>query len=305
MREKEEREALPRASGAIRLTEFDPERKDGFVNRLNKETTSFFFTNFPEEAQVIELWSLFAKHGRVGEVYVPKKRDRRGNRFGFVKFKDVKSIDALCDRLEDVWLGSFKVKVNLARFGRDRKEVTHQRKGGSIEKKGGAPTVSTGEVRTSVDNSFKTALVGTSFGPGKSDLPSVVAEIVPEMMEVLQGSYVGRLAKGVEFRALQVKLWLAGLHSVRVSTMGDDLVLLSRSSGEDVGEPACKKDWWGGLLVDVRTWSPNRSCTNRVIWVRLHGIPPHAWGETSFRKLVNNCGEFLDLDSETRNKTRF
>jgi hypothetical protein len=73
MREKVERDALPRASSAVRLTEFDPVRKDGFVNRLNKETTSFFVTNFPGETQVMELWSLFAKYGRIGEVYVPQK----------------------------------------------------------------------------------------------------------------------------------------------------------------------------------------------------------------------------------------
>jgi hypothetical protein len=49
MREKEERGALPRANGAVRLTEYDPVHLGGFVNRLDKETTSFFFTNIPEE----------------------------------------------------------------------------------------------------------------------------------------------------------------------------------------------------------------------------------------------------------------
>ncbi|MCI13704.1 RNA-binding protein 25-like, partial [Trifolium medium] len=117
MRDKVEREALPRASGAIRLTEYDSQRKDGFVNRLDKETTSFFFTNFPDETQVMELWTLFAKHGRVGEVYIPQKRDKRGNRFGFVKFKEVKNLEALSGRLEDVWLGSYKIRVNLSGFG--------------------------------------------------------------------------------------------------------------------------------------------------------------------------------------------
>jgi hypothetical protein len=73
MREKDEREAPHRSSGAIRLTEFDLVRRDGFVNRLTKDTTSFFFSNFPEETEVMELWTLFAKYGRVGEVYVPKK----------------------------------------------------------------------------------------------------------------------------------------------------------------------------------------------------------------------------------------
>jgi RNA recognition motif-containing protein len=84
------------------LTEYEPAHRGGFVDRLDKETTSFFFTNIPEETQVTELWSLFAKQGRVREVYIPNKRDKRGNRFGFVKFKEVKNVEALNSRLEDL-----------------------------------------------------------------------------------------------------------------------------------------------------------------------------------------------------------
>ncbi|MCI44762.1 endonuclease/exonuclease/phosphatase family protein, partial [Trifolium medium] len=93
--------------------------EDGFVNRLNKETTSFFFTNFPEGTLVMELWKLFAKYGRVGEVYIPNKLDIRGNKFGFVKFKEVKEVEELSNNLEDVWIGSYKLRINLSRFGRN------------------------------------------------------------------------------------------------------------------------------------------------------------------------------------------
>ncbi|KAK2449718.1 zinc finger CCCH domain-containing protein [Trifolium repens] len=137
MREKQEREALPKASGAIRLTEYDPPRRDGFVNRMDKDTTSFFFTNFLEEAQVVELWSLFAKHGRVGEVYVPNKRDKHGNRFGFVKFKEIKSLEALTARLEDVWMGTFRLRINLSLFGRNKRRAVpfqSQSEGGDLAK---------------------------------------------------------------------------------------------------------------------------------------------------------------------------
>jgi hypothetical protein len=243
----------------------------------------------------------------VGEVYVPKKRDKRGNRFGFVKFKEVKSIEALNDRLGDVWMGSFKLKANLALFGRNgkREPSTQQRNGEDVVKKRVAPVAVSNEARVSAAKPFKDALLGTQNAVGFKDVTFLDAEVVPEMMSILKGSYVGRLKKGVEFRALQVKLWLAGLHSVRLTIMGGDLVLLSRSTWEDVGEPACKKEWWGGLLSDLRTWSPNRVCTTRDIWVSMVGIPPHAWGETNFRKLVVTYGEFLELDTETRNSTRF
>jgi hypothetical protein len=102
-----------------------------------------------------------------------------------------------------------------------------------------------------------------------------------------------------------MKLWLAGLHSVRVSMMGGGLVLLFCNSGEDVGELARDKDWWGGLLFDIKPWSPNQVCSRREIWLSMFGIPLHAWGEDTFRKLANKCGVFVEIDEATRNNERF
>ncbi|MCI19841.1 RNA recognition motif, partial [Trifolium medium] len=38
---------------------------------------------------------VFAKFGRVGEVYIPNKVDKWGRRFGFVKFLEVKNAEEL------------------------------------------------------------------------------------------------------------------------------------------------------------------------------------------------------------------
>jgi hypothetical protein len=303
MREKEERDALPRARGAVRLTEFDPPRKDGFVNRMNKETTSFFFTNFPAKAQVMELWTLFAKHGRIGEVYVPNKLDKRGNRFGFAKFKDVKSVEALSDRLQDLWLGSYKLQVNLARFGRGKESgVQTQAKRDNIPvNRATAPILEPAWTRPKV--LFKNALTGDSSG--LLPQPSIEADVDQDFLQVLAGSYVGVMAAGVEVRAVQMKLWLAGLLSIRAVTMGGRLILLYRSSGEDVGDPVRRKDWWGGLLSDIKIWTPNLVAAKKECWVNIYGVPLHSWCESTFRSIVNGCGVLLALDDGTSKKLRF
>jgi hypothetical protein len=64
------------------------------------------------------LWKVFARYGRVGEVFIPKKLDKWGGRFGFVKFMEVKNVEELSRRLGDVWLGTFKLRVNLSRFAK-------------------------------------------------------------------------------------------------------------------------------------------------------------------------------------------
>jgi RNA recognition motif-containing protein len=80
MRENVERET----GGSPRSA---PVKKKGYFHHLDKITTSFFFTNIPTDATSEDLWKVFLKFGRVGEVYLPKKLDKRGRWFGFVKFK--------------------------------------------------------------------------------------------------------------------------------------------------------------------------------------------------------------------------
>lgn len=69
---------------------------------------------------------MFGTFGWVGEVFLPKKRDKWNHRFEFVKFKEVADVGSLEGSLEasleEVWWGNVKLKVNKARFGRDERE---------------------------------------------------------------------------------------------------------------------------------------------------------------------------------------
>jgi hypothetical protein len=45
--------------------------RKGYVHRMDQISTSFFFTNFPEELGWGDLWRLFAKFGSVCHVFIP------------------------------------------------------------------------------------------------------------------------------------------------------------------------------------------------------------------------------------------
>ncbi|KAK7276034.1 hypothetical protein RIF29_17165 [Crotalaria pallida] len=60
-----------------------------------------FFTNFPDEYNIVDLWKCFSAVGKVGEVFVPTKLDRLGKRFGFVRFSDQCNLARLEDKLKD------------------------------------------------------------------------------------------------------------------------------------------------------------------------------------------------------------
>ncbi|KAK7283205.1 hypothetical protein RIF29_12577 [Crotalaria pallida] len=90
----------------------------GAYNAMLKKCESFFFSNFPSEYGVSEMWKVFSLKGSVGEVVIPPNRDKVGRRFGFVRFKDVNDVGALERNLRSVWIDDTRVQVNRPKYER-------------------------------------------------------------------------------------------------------------------------------------------------------------------------------------------
>jgi RNA recognition motif-containing protein len=113
-REKVEREGV--GKGGAGEGSYRPK---GYLHRLEQETTTFFFSNFPEDIKELDLWHRFGRFGRVGDVYIPKKVDKQGRRFGFVKYREVSDATELLRSISDIWIGSFKLRVNRSKFSKN------------------------------------------------------------------------------------------------------------------------------------------------------------------------------------------
>lgn len=85
----------------------------------NNRLTSFFFSNFPDNFGVEEMWKVFLRWGRVWDVYILPRRDKYGRRFGFVKFLDVQNPKVLENELVVILIGNQRLKVNIPRFDRN------------------------------------------------------------------------------------------------------------------------------------------------------------------------------------------
>ncbi|WJX23786.1 hypothetical protein P8452_12975 [Trifolium repens] len=87
----------------------------GYINNIER-TTSYLITNFPREISPSNLWKLFSRYWKVGEVYIPDKLDKTGKRFGFARFEDVKDRQMLLQKIEETWIGTYKIIANLPKF---------------------------------------------------------------------------------------------------------------------------------------------------------------------------------------------
>ncbi|KAI3695347.1 hypothetical protein L1987_78343 [Smallanthus sonchifolius] len=65
------------------------------------------------------LWNSFRHLPNMSDAFVPRKKDRRGNIFGYIRFKSVKNVDYLINEVMKVRVGSAKIGVNTSKFSRN------------------------------------------------------------------------------------------------------------------------------------------------------------------------------------------
>ncbi|GKV41009.1 hypothetical protein SLEP1_g48590 [Rubroshorea leprosula] len=103
----------------------------GFGKGLLEQATTFFFYDFPEDRLAKDLWFCFWSYGKVVDVFIPTRRDRRGRQFGFVRMSSAFDVKDMERRLNQIWLDSYCLKVKLAenmKKGKDETRVAQNRR---------------------------------------------------------------------------------------------------------------------------------------------------------------------------------
>ncbi|GAU18663.1 hypothetical protein TSUD_124960 [Trifolium subterraneum] len=282
-------------------------RTHGYIHNVDQSSISFFVTNFPDNSTVEELWKVFAKYGRLGDVYIPSKVDKWGKKFAFVKFREVKEEGVLSQNLKDVWLGSFKLRINKSRFERKEDEKKKKELGSSNVLEDGGNNAQPG-------GSFKTALMQHSKRQEEVEKSKKSKEALEEVFQVevdgrllkeLESSFVGKLALKVEIRRIKTILFMEGLSHISVTDMGRDLVLIfSPKVGEVEKLWNSKADWIRYYFKEVNPWLPSSFVDRRDLWVKVYGIPLHVWSENLFKVIRGKYGEFLDYDDCTASRAK-
>ncbi|CAK8537436.1 unnamed protein product [Lathyrus sativus] len=66
--------------------------RSGKANREDEAISSFLFTNYLKDFGAKELFETFKEYGLVHEVYILRKKAKRGKRYGFVLFRKAKDV---------------------------------------------------------------------------------------------------------------------------------------------------------------------------------------------------------------------
>lgn len=65
------------------------------------------------------------------------------------------------------------------------------------------------------------------------------------------------------------------------------------------------KEFFNFFFFNIAPWVKTMQSFQRGAWVRLYGIPLHAWNESFFKLCVMECGRYLRADSGSVDRDRF
>ncbi|MCH85843.1 hypothetical protein A2U01_0006695, partial [Trifolium medium] len=290
----------------------------------NNYYTTFFFTNFPESFGAKAMFNVFEHYGDIMEVVIPIKRDKGGRRFGFARFDKVPDTRRFESELDNIIIGRDKIAVNLSRFHRsegfERSGVrSGDRMGEGDNRRSDAMKVGVNNTRylsrqgqnynihphVKIDGTFAQAVRGEGKPGQERECKRVVLsyEAEKEDMSRLQKSFIGEVEHPGMSYNIQNAFHSQGYFGVKVTPLGSNLTLLE---GQEEGEVQAlmeeAKGWLDQWFKDIRPWTPKDIDLDRNVWLRIYGIPAHAWNDLFFARVTKPWGSFINADDVTMKK---
>ncbi|KAJ0703642.1 putative nucleotide-binding alpha-beta plait domain superfamily, RNA-binding domain superfamily [Helianthus annuus] len=257
------------------------------------------------------------RFGEVWKSYVAKKRDKSGNRFGFISFKSVSKWKDLEKKINGVNIGGCKLKVNVARFavennGMDRESDKKKFSEGESDKKGKAVGQGVGAFPQEGPKSFgmrgvrsyRDVVNPTSAGLGPSG--SVLSpggcrtgRVVMISEEVSGGTGLYRRAvvgRTVDLDTLVIfdrLLRIGKVDFLRIQYLGGLSILVSFANTEAAELFLQNKVLWGPWFSKLDLWEGQVLAVERIAWHKIHGLPFHIFDPEVLRKIGDSFGKTL------------
>jgi len=233
------------------------------------------------------MFKVFQRWARVKEVFIARRPNKWGRRFGFVRFFGVKNVGCLERDLDQLYIGNNKLFVNVPKYcrqqlepagveGRILREPYRERKNetGKQDKLKHKPSPEQLReekwVERNGSRSYADAVRGEFQKQWKGQSIKAEGCIIPWM----ERSVMGKLRDDLGVDQLGEELVKGGMNMVEMRSLGDNLVLLTPRAGENMEDVIkLNKEWIDNVFVSVKPWSADSNPSHKTVWVRCYGLP--------------------------------
>ncbi|KAL8475214.1 hypothetical protein ACS0TY_031578 [Phlomoides rotata] len=194
----------------------------------------------------------------------------------------------LLEDLNNMWIGSYKIRAFLPRYGRKSPEI----KSFEAHRNVRVPTISYAEV---------TAVTLKTNGETTVSIPRAETEDKAWLKECITGT----LKKNFSWEEYQDEIQTKGGGSLLLRSLGEDVFLIQNLTGKPY-EILMKEwdDWFLHWFEWHRPWRPTDVSKKRLVWTRWYGVPSHAWNSKFFETVCVSLGPLVKIDENTLSRKR-
>ena len=117
---------------------------------------------------------------------------------------------------------------------------------------------------------------------------------------------VASMINGESIPGVQNRIADAGFVDIEITPMGADRVMIRSLSEVDVYSSINEaKDFFDHFFMNYARSEKKILLFQRGAWLRIYGVPIHAWNVSFFKLCIFECGRFLHMDDDSMEKERF
>ncbi|CAH1436992.1 unnamed protein product [Lactuca virosa] len=237
--------------------------------------------------------------GKLVDVYMPVRRNVKGQEYAFIKYKGVADIEAMENSLNEITVGPKKLMANLSR---------HPRK--PPLDAAAPPTLKEKNMNVQpLRNVYSGLRDGRSFfdvsrGP---TVPQPPPTINPSASSVKLISFnklwleksvlIGEVKDFETLENIQSLLGLEGYGNILCTYVGGLQVIIHFNRSDMADKYILNKGLWQKMFNWLVYASKKEPRFERIAWLKIMGVLLLAWGDTSFETIAVNYGRIIEHDN--------
>ncbi|KAJ4832058.1 hypothetical protein Tsubulata_009189 [Turnera subulata] len=245
----------------------------------------------------LDMFKAMSRFGTVIDIFIPGRPKWNGIRYGFVRFVNVRNIVEVLARINSSLGAVGEIRANVARERRKRVASVKEFPQSSRSLNDGA-VIREGR-------SFKEAVAhgcsASSLMKGQEeecDGTFIVFNPKQESLAFLNSCTFGVFSEDVPAGHFRSRLMIMLGRPVNVKLLGGNYVQVSFDSREEMLSCVQAEEAWNdGSLMLFREWQEGDCASNRLCYLNVSGIPPHAWCEEFFGLIVVRFGKLVKLEN--------
>ncbi|XP_068503604.1 uncharacterized protein [Phaseolus vulgaris] len=283
--------------------------------------TTFFFSNFPDNYGEYDMVKVFQRWARVKEVFISRRMNRWGRRYGFVRLFNVANVRGLEREMDQAWVGNMKLYVNIPRYRRS--ELVHtevplrgkgvqsersnmeERNGHRFKLREGNKKEEGRHYKGKERKEWREVNKNQSYADVVEKGPlnvwkGPIFETKQQTLPWLNNSAVGFFSGDLSYNQVCEEFILGGMNMVKVRYLGDNMALITPNQGARVEDIIrTNKQWFESVFEAVEPWTDAHVARHKIIWVRCYGLPISLWNKDCFSKVVGEVASLVEVDKAT------